>query len=177
MLKKIPNLLSCLRILLSMALLFCPPLSGSFYGVYILCGLSDALDGWIARRTNSTSSFGARLDSLADLVMTAVLLMVLLPLIKLTTGVLLWIAAIALLRLISVLTAYRKYGCFAMLHTYLNKATGLGLFVLPLLLPLVRMELLIDILCAMASVSALEELLIQMTSKELNLNSKGIWTR
>ncbi len=34
--------------------------------VFLLAGVSDALDGWLARRTNARSKLGAMLDPLAD---------------------------------------------------------------------------------------------------------------
>ena len=33
----------------------------------LLANITDALDGWVARRTNSTSKFGVQLDSLSDM--------------------------------------------------------------------------------------------------------------
>ena len=74
------NLITCIRILCAAALAFLPVLSSSFYAVYLLAGISDMLDGFIARRTNTTSSLGARLDTLADFAFSAVCLLRLLPL-------------------------------------------------------------------------------------------------
>lgn len=49
--------------------------STPFYILYMICGLSDVLDGIIARKTNTASSFGARLDTIADFIFVTVLLM------------------------------------------------------------------------------------------------------
>lgn len=38
-------------------------------GIFILAAASDGLDGWIARRFNQRSSFGAKLDPVADKVL------------------------------------------------------------------------------------------------------------
>ena len=40
----------------------------NLYILYIFCGLTDMVDGKIARKTGTTSTFGARLDTVADLV-------------------------------------------------------------------------------------------------------------
>ena len=66
------NLITCIRILCAAALAFLPALSRSFYAVYLVAGVSDMLDGFVARRTNTASSLGARLDTLADFAFASV---------------------------------------------------------------------------------------------------------
>lgn len=65
-----PNILSASRIFL-MPLLFWLLLSGHHYwflGTYIVVGLTDAVDGVLARRLGQVSHFGKELDSFADLI-------------------------------------------------------------------------------------------------------------
>lgn len=47
------NGITLFRILCSLALLFCTPLSLPFYVLYAAAGFSDIFDGWIARKTNT----------------------------------------------------------------------------------------------------------------------------
>ena len=68
------NVITGLRILVSAVLLFCPVFSPIFYVLYLIAGLSDMVDGVIARKTNSVSEFGSRLDGVADFVFVAVCL-------------------------------------------------------------------------------------------------------
>lgn len=65
----IPNLLSILRILIAPLLLAAAAagLPGLFLFLFILSLLSDALDGFLARRLNQVSEWGAQLDSWGDL--------------------------------------------------------------------------------------------------------------
>lgn len=63
--KFIPNIITCLRILASLLILFVP--NKWFFPLYFFAGLTDMLDGWLARKMNWTSPFGTFLDSLADL--------------------------------------------------------------------------------------------------------------
>ena len=69
----IADTITSVRIAASLLLLFLPLHSVGFFAIYTLTGLSDALDGWLARKTGTASDFGARLDSIADLLFYAVL--------------------------------------------------------------------------------------------------------
>ncbi|MCW9024913.1 MAG: CDP-alcohol phosphatidyltransferase family protein [Gammaproteobacteria bacterium] len=66
--RHIPNLISILRVLLVVPLAFFL-LSKSYlmaFGLFFLAGISDALDGYLARRFNWSSHLGALLDPVGD---------------------------------------------------------------------------------------------------------------
>lgn len=67
------NVITGLRILVSVGLLFCTVFSPSFYALYLIAGVSDMADGPIARKRNSVSEFGSKFDSIADFVFVATL--------------------------------------------------------------------------------------------------------
>jgi len=175
--KKIPNILCILRIILSFSFFLIRPLSGLFLAVYLICGFTDMIDGYIARKANAVSTFGAALDSAADAIFFGILMLVLLPVMKIPPWIWIYIAVVAFVRAASVLIAYIKYRKIAMLHTYANKATGLILFLVPVFYSYVNMSILGGIACTFALLSAVEEMLIQIRSKELNHDCKGIWDR
>ena len=79
----VANGITLFRILCSFALLFCMPLSLPFYAFYTAAGLSDIFDGIIARKTNTATKFGAKLDTLADIIFAAAVLIKLLPILEL----------------------------------------------------------------------------------------------
>ena len=54
------------------------------------------IDGPVARKTGTTSKFGSRLDTLADIVFVAVCLIKLLPVLDVSFWINIWIAIIAL---------------------------------------------------------------------------------
>ena len=51
-----------------MVMLFFTVFSPLFFVFYLLAGFSDMIDGTIARKTNTASEFGAKLDTVADLI-------------------------------------------------------------------------------------------------------------
>lgn len=173
--KAIPNIISIARIILSIALLKVEPLSGVFWILYIGCGLSDVADGYIARKTSNTSELGAKLDSVADFVMIVVAVVIFYPLVKPNYHILFWVIGIAAIRLLAVLIGYIKFSTFAMLHTYANKLTGLLLFISPFGMAILSVNIIMVIVCLVATVSALEEFVIQVGSKTLDLNRKSIY--
>ena len=78
-----PNLLTLYRILAVPLFAYYWSFQTAFYdwvnlGIYSLAGISDYLDGWLARRDNRTSNFGRMLDPISDkiMVMAVLLLMV-----------------------------------------------------------------------------------------------------
>ena len=48
--RSLANCITAIRILCSIALLFFPAFSTAFYALYITSGVSDMVDGWVARR-------------------------------------------------------------------------------------------------------------------------------
>lgn len=174
MIKKIPNMLSLARIVLSLFLLVVQPLGNVFYLIYIICGVSDILDGYIARKTGTGSKAGARLDTVADIIMAGVLFVRLYPFLKLPTAIIGWVIIIGAVRAASIITVALKHKTFAMLHTYSNKFTGILLFLIPLFLDL-STNIWMYPVCAVASLSALEELLIQLGSAKLEPDRKSIF--
>ena len=75
------NLITGTRILCSVALLFCPAFSLPFFVLYLAAGLTDMIDGPVARKNGTVSEFGAKLDTTADFLFVAACLIKLLPLI------------------------------------------------------------------------------------------------
>ena len=86
------NALTISRIILSVALLALPALSPIFLAVYALAGTTDMLDGLLARRAGTVSELGAKLDSIADLVLVVVCLMKILPAIDVPMWLWVWVA-------------------------------------------------------------------------------------
>lgn len=159
--------ITSLRIALSLYLLFLPLGSTGFLAVYTFAGLTDALDGWLARKTGTASEFGARLDSIADLLFYGILLLRLFPVFWQTLPTTIWffVAAIVLIRLAAYAAAAVRYHQFASLHTWLNKLTGACVFLLPYVFAVSTGIAYCWIVCILALAAALEELAIHLSQK------------
>lgn len=169
--QSIPNWLSISRGILALSLLFCEPFGGTFFTIYLICGITDVLDGYLARRWNAITSLGTRLDSLADLIMYSVVVFMLYPLIRLSNIFFYWILGIIGVRVLSMVIVAIKYKTFGSVHTLANKATGILLFFFPLAF---YSKSYIEVLCVLASISAIEELIMHLMSKYLDKNQKSI---
>ena len=151
------NGITLFRILCSLALLFCTPLSLPFYVLYAAAGFSDIFDGWIARKTNTATKFGAKLDTIADLVFTAVCLIKLLPILIIPIWLYIWIAVIAFIKAANVAVGYIRNKELVAVHSVLNKAAGLRLFVFPLTLTWIDLRYSAAVVCLVATTAAVYE--------------------
>ena len=160
------NLITGSRILCSIALLFCQPFSPSFIVLYLIAGITDMTDGPVARKTGTVSELGAKLDTAADFVLVAVCLMKLLPKLFVPLWIWLWIGGIALIKAINLLSGYILQKRFVVMHTVMNKVTGILLFALPLTLPIVELTYSAPLACTVATFAAIQEGLFIRTRRE-----------
>jgi CDP-diacylglycerol--glycerol-3-phosphate 3-phosphatidyltransferase len=163
--KSTASLITTGRIIGAFALLLTTPLSASFFVIYFLCCASDILDGYVARKTKTTSKFGETLDSIADFVLIAVMLVICIPLLAWERWMLYWMGIIALTRFLSLGIGFIKHRAMTFLHTYANKATGIALICFPVLYMTFGLTVTASVLCGVASLSALEELIISIRAK------------
>ena len=172
--KNLPNIISVLRIAATLWLLFMKPLSALFLTVYTITGITDVLDGAIARKYGTTSEAGARLDSIADLLFYTLILIRIFPVMWVTLPKKIWVAvgAILVVRGLSYVTAAVKYRRFASMHTYMNKLTGLMVFGVPYAIGSPIAVPYCWCVCAVAMLASLGELIIHLTSKEYDPNRK-----
>ena len=151
------NLITGSRIVLSVALLFCPALSPVFFVLYIAAGITDMIDGAVARKTGTVSEFGARLDTVADIVLVAVCLFKLLPVLDVPVWLCIWIAVIAVIKVGNIAVGYLRQKKLISVHSILNKVTGGLLFVFPLTLTWIHFKYSAAVVCAVATVAAVHE--------------------
>lgn len=151
------NIITGSRILCSIFLLFTPAFSPTFYILYLVAGFTDMIDGTIARKTNTASEFGSKLDTIADTVFVAVCMIKLLPVLEIPTWLWIWIGVIAVIKFFNIISGYIIQKKIVAKHTVMNKVTGAGLFILPLTLSVIDLKYSGGFICIIAILAALQE--------------------
>lgn len=177
--KYLPNLITLSRIVSALALLPIPPFSRLFFVVYTYCGVSDILDGALARRLHFANEKGAELDSIADIIFYACAAFKIMPSLCNILTPLTWciIAAAALLRIISYAFAAIKYRRFDFVHTYMNKLTGFLVFAAAYIIFLPFAQSVCVIIGAVAVLAAAQELIIHIRACQYCADRKTLFRR
>ena len=126
--KHFPNVISVLRMAGSIGLLFCDVVKWPFWVLYALCGISDMLDGWLARKLHAETKAGAVLDSVADIAFVACSAIRLLPALEIPVWLWIWAGVIVFIKMVNQVSALVDCKRFSFPHTWANKLTGLLLF-------------------------------------------------
>ena len=164
------NIITSIRIICAAALIFCPTFSKWFYILYILGGISDVLDGIVARHFENETKFGANFDTIADIVFTAVVIIKIVWAVNVPVWIVIWIIGVAIVKCINIISGFVIYKRFVSKHTLMNKITGVVLFTIPLfidILPWQPVAILIILTCATATFAAIQEGHYIRTGKEV----------
>ena len=127
--KKLPNIITAFRLIGAFCLLFFGARSYGFWIIYFACGLSDMLDGFLARKLGCESKTGAMLDSLADLAFVVCCCFKLIPALAFPKWLWIWGETIVAIKVVNQISALVMYKSFRFPHTIANKITGVLLFV------------------------------------------------
>ena len=155
--KYIANIITGSRVAFSLTLLFIPLSSAWFYILYLLCGLTDMIDGAIARKMGAVSKFGARLDTASDFVFMFVCSIKMLPLIHIPVWLWIWIIIVALIKIFNIALVFIRKKKLISIHSVLNKTTGFTLFLLPLSLTFIKTTYNVVTVCVLATIAVMQE--------------------
>jgi CDP-diacylglycerol--glycerol-3-phosphate 3-phosphatidyltransferase len=178
--KYIPNALSISRIILALSLLFITPLSFLFLVVYTIAGITDMIDGPIARKFNVTSPLGANLDGIADYTFVGVAIFRILPVIIDRFNMILVIIVLTgliVLKVAGMILGYIRYRQLMMMHTYAAKTAAMLAFLFPLVLVGLGLDenLLLFFLGIYIYLFLLEEIAINLVMPEPRRDITGIY--
>ena len=165
--KYIANIITGSRVVLSLPLLLIPLTSAWFYVLYLLCGLSDMVDGTVARKTKCASEFGARLDTVSDFVFMLVCTVKILPILRMPVWLWVWIALIALAKILNIALVFIAKKKLISIHSVLNKITGFALFPLPLTLTLLEATYSVATICVLATVAVAQEVYLVAKGRDV----------
>ena len=156
--RHIPNIITLSRIPMAVALPFVQSSPAVFWTLYLLCGFSDVLDGAVARSTGTVSRLGERLDTIADIIFVAVWIVLFIPAMNVGRWLWIWTGIIALIKVVNVISGLAMKKGFVAKHTPANKATGILLFLLPMviLLEVIKVPYIV-LVCLLATFAAIQE--------------------
>ena len=155
------NIITSIRIVCAVVLIFCPAFSTWFYVFYIVGGISDVIDGIVARHMEKETKLGAKLDTIADIIFTLIVIIKVVLSVKIPVWLIIWIVCIAIIKCINIISGFVINKQFISEHTVMNKICGVMLFAIPLCIGIFSKQLVTDILivltCAAATFAAIQE--------------------
>ena len=174
--KHLADIITCVRIAAAVVMLFTRPLSAAFFVLYCVGGISDMIDGTVARKFGSSGDFGAKLDSVADLLFLISAFYKLIPKLHgLFNAYVLWaVCVVAAVKIMSLITSLIRFHKPLFLHTILNKIAGFSVFILPFFYKAGFFNAVIYTVCVIAFIAAAEEFICILKLNEANQDIKGI---
>lgn len=128
----IANAVTLSRIVFAVLILFSDTFSVQFYIFYLLGAFTDMIDGTIASKLNLKSSFGSKLDSVADFIFVTAVFVKICYALYVPGWIWIWIAIITFIKIINLISGLFMFHRLVSMHTVMNKITGVLLFLLPL---------------------------------------------
>lgn len=164
------NIITGIRIVCAIAMVFCPTFSRQFYMLYVFGGISDIFDGIVARHLGKETKFGAQFDTIADVVFTITVIIKTVRVVVFPVWIICWIVCIAVIKFINIVSGFVKYKRFFSEHTIMNKICGVLFFAIPLCIGMFQYQqiaILIVVTCSMATIAAIQEGYYIRTEKEI----------
>lgn len=168
--KHLANILSSIRIVAGAFLYLFNSISGGFIAIYVICGITDLLDGPVARKFKSTSALGAALDTVGDIVTYMAFVKILLIQHMIPSWIVIWMLGVAALHLFAGFVSLAKAKKFYIVHSLFGKIFGGSVFVMPFAMWIVSktsldyvatVHILMAIIAAFSTIGGIESLAIQ----------------
>lgn len=134
--KNLANIITGSRIVSTIFLIIFKVYSLPFVIAYIYAGLSDVIDGFVARGLHIESDLGRKLDSISDLFFYTVMMIKIWPFLVMYLPSYMWNILWIIFGIRVCLYTYTQLRHHELLanHTIFNKATGFAMFLLPIML-------------------------------------------
>lgn len=168
------NKITFLRILLVLSLLFLVNEQITFFVIYGISGLTDIIDGYIARKLHQESLLGAKLDSIADVLLSGIIFYYMIQYLDQIYPIFYILFIIVLIcKLIIIVLNYIKFHQWFIRHTISNKFSGILLFFIPFTVFFQVLNSYLWILFVISFVTIIDEFLIFLFSRDMNINQKN----
>lgn len=172
--KNIPSFLTALRVAGAVAVAALPIFTVAFFVVYTLIVLLDIADGFLAKKLDAKSESGRNLDHIASLLFIVVLSFRYGTAMQVPVWALYILTGIAFLKCISIVFGTVRNKKLSFLSTDWNKWAKCAFYLAPAWYLFAGMTFACAVTLFMFLVSTVEELIINLTSKEFNPETKTI---
>jgi len=149
-----------------------------FLIIYTIAGITDMIDGPIARKFNVASQLGANLDGIADYTFVAIALILIIPALNFSPLLIaIIVIGFVLLKVIGMIVGYIRYKQLMMMHTYGAKLGALLAFLFPLFYHFSGFDenIIIIFLGIYVYLFLIEEIVINTVLPEPNRDIKGLY--
>ncbi len=163
--RQIPNILSGSRVIAAVILLFLNQFSNTFIYIYIFCGITDLLDGPIARKLNIESMVGTVLDTTGDFITYIAMAKIIVMQKIVPLWAYIWMLCALTSLLVGGYIAKVRFNKFYMVHSLFSKIFGVVLFFLPIGFRIMDINIYLLILCICTTIAGIESIFIQSQSK------------
>lgn len=147
----------------------------TFVVLYIIAGITDALDGYIARKYDICTDLGADLDSYADILYylgSAVFIYVFAKEALMTN---IWFLVFTLsMFALEIIISWLKFKKPLFIHTLLSKFSGFMVFATVIVAAVTEINLLLIITILLYGISFMENIVIFFKHGEVSPNFKGL---
>ena len=178
--KLIPNIITSIRLFGALVIIFLEPFTIPFFIVYSLSGISDALDGFVARKFHLESRIGSVLDSISDIVFLGVMAAKIFPTLLELLALWNWLLIIVpiFFHFVAYIICAIKFKKFSAIHTYANKVMSAAIFFFPFtfigfIKPLYESYL--GVFGSVAIFAGVEIVLIHIFTKQYSEKNKSIF--
>jgi CDP-diacylglycerol--glycerol-3-phosphate 3-phosphatidyltransferase len=160
---QIPNLITSVRLLAAIALLYAG-LTGQlslFLPLVLSAGISDMLDGYVARKFNWCTQFGAHLDSISDLLIYIAVLVFLAINQPTEMAQCRWLLTVgAATQILHLILAVKKLGTFPSYHTDFSRFSAYVIYIGIMIFWLFKPPLILNFLALFWIICSLEGIVI-----------------
>ena len=172
--KQAANIVSGSRIIIAVILFFFNSITGWFLALYCYCGVSDLIDGPIARKTGYTSAAGAMLDTIGDILTYLALAKIYIIHKYVPLWVIIWMLITAVGFAASGFIALKRFGKFSLVHSLFGKFLGVSVFLLPFAQKLNFGTVWMGVICTVSSIAAIESIIIESLSDSLETDLTSV---
>ena len=155
--KNIAKKITITRIVLSIVLLFLNAFTLPFFVVYIYCGISTILDGYLAKKRKEETAEETKLDRIANIIFIAAAMYKIIPELYIPLLLFIWLGFVVIIKIYNMIITYLDHKKISLPESKLTKLAGIMFFIAPLIVANSDTIIVYVLLCLVATAAALNE--------------------